>query len=35
MQERARLLGGFLQIHSRPGQGAKVCAWIPISQEGV
>ena len=34
MQERARLLGGFLQIHSHPGQGAKVCAWIPTSQEG-
>jgi PAS domain S-box-containing protein len=34
MQERARLLDGFLQIHSHPGQGAKVCAWIPISQEG-
>jgi signal transduction histidine kinase len=33
MQERARLMGGFLQIHSRPGQGAKVCAWIPFSQE--
>lgn len=35
MQERARLLGGFLRIHSHPGQGAKVCAWIPTSQEGV
>lgn len=34
MHERARLLGGFLQIHSRFGQGAKVCAWIPFSQEG-
>ena len=34
MHERARLLGGFLRIHSRSGQGAKVCAWIPLSQEG-
>ncbi len=34
MQERARLMGGFLRIHSHPGQGAKVCAWIPMSQEG-
>jgi PAS domain S-box-containing protein len=33
MHERARLLGGFLRIHSRSGQGAKVCAWIPFSQE--
>ena len=34
MQERTRLLGGFLKIHSHLGQGAKVCAWIPTSQEG-
>lgn len=34
MHERARLLGGFLHIHSRSGQGAKVCAWIPFPQEG-
>jgi PAS domain S-box-containing protein len=33
MQERTRLLGGFLHIHSHPGLGAKVCAWIPTSQE--
>ena len=33
MQERARLLGGFIRIHSRPGHGTKVCAWIPLSQE--
>jgi PAS domain S-box-containing protein len=31
MQERARLLGGFFRIHSRSGQGTKVCAWIPFS----
>ena len=34
MQERTRLLGGFLRIHSRSGQGAKVCVWIPRAQEG-
>ena len=34
MHERARLLGGFLHVHSRSGQGVKVCAWIPFPQEG-
>jgi signal transduction histidine kinase len=34
MQERTRLLGGFIRIHSHPGHGTKVCAWIPLSQEG-
>jgi PAS domain S-box-containing protein len=34
MQERARLLGGILHVHSRSGQGTKVCAWIPFPQEG-
>jgi PAS domain S-box-containing protein len=33
MQERARLLGGFLRIHSFPRDGTKVCAWIPRFQE--
>ncbi|MCX5727717.1 MAG: PAS domain-containing protein, partial [Nitrospirae bacterium] len=33
MQERARGLGGFLRIHSRSGQGAKVCAWIPLYRD--
>lgn len=33
MQERLRLLNGFLNIHSRSGHGTKVCAWIPC-QEG-
>lgn len=32
MQERTRLLGGFLRIHSLPTEGTKVCAWIPRSQ---
>ncbi len=31
MQERLRLLNGFLRIHSRPAGGTKVCAWIPSS----
>jgi len=34
MQERARGLGGFLRIHSRSGQGAKVCVWIPLYRDG-
>jgi PAS domain S-box-containing protein len=29
MQERLRLLDGFCRIHSRKGDGTKVCAWIP------
>lgn len=33
MQERARLLGGFLRIHSFPHDGTKVCCWIPLTQE--
>jgi signal transduction histidine kinase len=33
MQERARLLGGFLRIHSLPNDGTKVCAWVPRSPE--
>ena len=32
MQERLRLLGGFLRIHARPGAGTKVCAWIPLKE---
>src|ERR1700675_3362087 len=34
MQERARLLGGFSRIRSCSEQGTKVCAWVPLSQEG-
>ncbi|MDP3089620.1 MAG: PAS domain S-box protein [Nitrospira sp.] len=34
MQERARLLGGFLRVHSLPADGTKVCVWVPRSQEG-
>jgi signal transduction histidine kinase len=34
MQERARGLGGFLRVHSRSGQGTKVCVWIPRVSEG-
>ncbi|MDH5194812.1 MAG: PAS domain S-box protein [Nitrospira sp.] len=32
MRERLRMLNGFLNIHSRPADGTRVCAWIP-SQE--
>ncbi|MDP1768892.1 MAG: PAS domain S-box protein [Nitrospirota bacterium] len=34
MQERMRLMGGFLRIHSLPADGTTVCAWIPRAQEG-
>lgn len=33
MQERLRLLNGFLNIHSRSADGTKVCAWIPFQGE--
>jgi PAS domain S-box-containing protein len=33
MQERLRLLNGFLNIHSRPTVGTKVCAWIPFQEK--
>jgi signal transduction histidine kinase len=31
MRERLRLLGGFLRIHAQPGNGTKVCAWLPFA----
>lgn len=34
MQERLRLLNGFLRVHSRPADGTKVCAWIPLKAGG-
>jgi len=33
MRERLRLLNGFLNIHSRPADGTKVCAWIPFQEK--
>ena len=33
MQERLRLLNGFLNIHSRATEGTKVCAWIPFEEK--
>ncbi len=33
MQERLRLLNGFLNIHSRSADGTKVCAWIPFEEK--
>jgi PAS domain S-box-containing protein len=33
MQERLRLLNGFLRVHSRPADGTKVCAWIPFEKD--
>jgi signal transduction histidine kinase len=33
MKERLRLLNGFLNIHSRPADGTKVCAWIPFQEK--
>jgi signal transduction histidine kinase len=33
MRERVALLGGRIQIHSRPGQGTRVTAWVPAAGE--
>ncbi len=33
MEERLRQLHGFFRIQSRPSQGTKVCAWVPIDVE--
>lgn len=33
MQERLRLMNGFLNIHSRPADGTKICAWIPFREK--
>lgn len=32
MQERLRLLNGFLNIHSRLADGTKICTWIPFPE---
>ncbi len=34
MEERLRQLNGFFRIQSRPSQGTKVCAWVPLEEEG-
>jgi signal transduction histidine kinase len=33
MRERARLLGGRLEVHSRPGQGTTITARLPLVPE--
>jgi len=30
MQGRARLLGGEFEIHSKPGEGTRIEAWVPL-----
>jgi signal transduction histidine kinase len=30
MQGRARLLGGEFEIHSKPGEGTQIEAWVPL-----
>jgi signal transduction histidine kinase len=30
MQARARLLGGEFEIHSKPGKGTRIEAWVPL-----
>jgi PAS domain S-box-containing protein len=32
MRERLRLMGGWLNLHSKPGEGTKICAWIPFHE---
>lgn len=33
MRQRAHFLGGRLDIHSAPGLGTKVTAWVPLQEE--
>jgi len=33
MQERFELMGGWVEVHSKPGQGTQVTAYIPFSSE--
>ncbi len=35
MSERAELLGGHLEIASRPGAGTRLTVWLPYHDEGV
>ena len=35
MQERVRLAGGRIEIHSQPMQGTKIIAYFPISQPNI
>jgi signal transduction histidine kinase len=30
MEERAHLLGGRFEIHSKPGKGTRIEAWVPL-----
>jgi signal transduction histidine kinase len=32
MQGRARLLGGEFEIHSKPGEGTRIEAWVPLDE---
>ncbi len=34
MRERASLLGGSLEIRSRPGKGTRVCFRLPVPADG-
>jgi len=34
MEERLRVLGGHLEIHSRPMEGTRIDAWLPLSTDG-
>jgi PAS domain S-box-containing protein len=31
MEERLRLLGGHLEVHSRPMEGTRIDAWVPLT----
>jgi signal transduction histidine kinase len=30
MRARARLLGGEFEVHSKPGKGTRIDAWVPL-----
>ncbi len=34
MEERVRLVNGQLEVHSRPGSGTTIAAWVPVGGSG-
>jgi signal transduction histidine kinase len=34
MEERLRVLGGHLEVHSQPMEGTRIDAWLPLQRDG-